>query len=101
MADAFLFADVALMVTLELDLLKTETEVETGAVSGAPAEQHREGFAGRWAEIRQAADMLAAQLGTGLAEAFARLRAHAYAHDLRLADVARDVLARRLRFETG
>jgi hypothetical protein len=42
--------------------------------------------------------MIIAQLGV-TAAAFARLRAYAYAHDRRLGDVARDVVARRLRFE--
>jgi hypothetical protein len=41
--------------------------------------------------------MLTEQLGTGIADAFARLRAYAYSHDLRLADVAGDIVARRLR----
>ena len=41
--------------------------------------------------------MLTEQLGIGIADAFARLRAYAYANDLRLADVARDIVARRLR----
>ena len=41
--------------------------------------------------------MLTEQLGVGIADAFVRLRAYAYAHDLRLSDVARDIVARRLR----
>jgi AmiR/NasT family two-component response regulator len=41
--------------------------------------------------------MLTEQLGVGITEAFARLRAYAYVHDLRLNDVARDIVARRLR----
>ena len=41
--------------------------------------------------------MLTEQLGVGIAEAFVRLRAHAYAYDRRLADVARDIVTRRLR----
>ena len=49
------------------------------------------------AEIDQATGMLTEQLGAGIAEAFVRLRAYAYAHDLRLTDVARDIVARRLR----
>jgi hypothetical protein len=47
------------------------------------------------AEIDQATGMLTVQLGVGVAEAFARLRAHAYASDRRLAHVARDIVARR------
>ncbi len=41
--------------------------------------------------------MLTEQLGVGITEAFVRLRAYAYAHDRRLADVARAIVARRLR----
>jgi AmiR/NasT family two-component response regulator len=40
--------------------------------------------------------MLTEQLGVSAADAFARLRAYAYSHDQRLADVARDIVARRL-----
>ena len=49
------------------------------------------------AEIDQATGMLTEQLGVGITEAFIRLRAYAYAHDRRLADLARDIVARRLR----
>jgi hypothetical protein len=41
--------------------------------------------------------MLTEQLGVGITEAFIRLRAYAYAHDRRLSDLARDIVARRLR----
>jgi len=49
------------------------------------------------AEIDQATGMLTVQLGIPMAEAFVRLRAYAYANDQRLANVARDIVARRLR----
>jgi hypothetical protein len=49
------------------------------------------------AEIDQATGMLTVQLSVTAAEAFARLRAYAYAQDRRLADVAGDIVARRLR----
>jgi hypothetical protein len=49
------------------------------------------------AEIDQATGMLTVQLGVSAAEAFARLRAYAYSQDRRLADVAGDIVARRLR----
>jgi ANTAR domain len=49
------------------------------------------------AEIDQATGMLTVQLGVPVAEAFARLRAYAYTKDRRLADVASDIVARRLR----
>jgi hypothetical protein len=41
--------------------------------------------------------MLTEQLGVSIADAFVRLRAHAYVNDLRLTDVARDIVTRRLR----
>ena len=42
--------------------------------------------------------MISAQLGVSLAEALVRLRARAYAEDRLIAQVAADVVARRLRF---
>jgi hypothetical protein len=51
------------------------------------------------AEIDQATGMLTVQLGVPVAEAFARLRAYAYTEDRRLADVASDIVARRLRLD--
>jgi ANTAR domain len=51
------------------------------------------------AEIDQATGMLTVQLGVPIAEAFARLRAYAYSEDRRLADIASDIVARRLRLD--
>jgi hypothetical protein len=51
------------------------------------------------AQIDQATGMLTVQLGVSAAEAYVRLRAYAYAKDQRLADVARDIVARRLRLD--
>lgn len=51
-------------------------------------------------EVYQAQGMLLVQLGVSAEEALARLRGHAYAHERRLIDVARDILARRLRLES-
>ncbi|MEY9913229.1 hypothetical protein ABIA35_009496 [Catenulispora sp. MAP12-49] len=51
------------------------------------------------AEVHQATGMVSVQLGVSLAEALARLRAFAFGRDLLLADVAADVVARRLRFD--
>jgi len=48
--------------------------------------------------VHQAAGMVAVQLGVSVAEAALRLRAHAFRTDRLVADVARDVTARRLRF---
>jgi hypothetical protein len=49
--------------------------------------------------VHQAAGMVAVQLGVGVSEALLRLRAHAFSTDRLVADVARDVVARRLRFD--
>ncbi len=51
--------------------------------------------------VHQAAGMVAAQLEVSVAEALVRLRAHAFGNDRPLAAVARDVVARALRFEAG
>jgi hypothetical protein len=51
------------------------------------------------AEIHQATGMVLAQLDIAAPDALARLRGHAFAHDRLLVDVARDVVARRLRFD--
>jgi hypothetical protein len=52
----------------------------------------------RHPEVHQATGMLIVQLGVTATVALIRLRAYAYVHDRSLADVARDVVARRLRF---
>jgi hypothetical protein len=49
--------------------------------------------------VHQAAGMVAVQLGVGVDEALLRLRAHAFITDRLVADVARDVVTRRLRFD--
>jgi GAF domain-containing protein len=49
-------------------------------------------------ELFQAQGMVMAQIGGTLTEAMARIRAYAYAKDRRLIDVARDIVARKVRF---
>jgi hypothetical protein len=98
LGDALLFADTATLLLLD---------AQAGGLDGFDG---LDGFHGHddlggqrsdlaWhrAEIDQATGMLTEQLGVGITEAFTRLRAYAYANDLRLADVARDIVARRLR----
>ena len=93
--DALILADAATLL-----LVGQETVPATDA-DGAEAHdglfREREGYR---AEIDQATGMVSVQLGTGIDDAFARLRGYAYAHDHSLTDVARDVVARRLRFVT-
>ncbi len=50
------------------------------------------------AEIHQATGMVVAQLGITATDAFARLRAYAFAAQRPLGEIARDVVARRLHF---
>ena len=92
LGDALLFADAATLL-----LLNAQTD-------GSPvAESDRQPADFPWhrAEIDQATGMLTEQLGVSIADAFARLRAYAYANDLRLSDVAADIVARRLRLHPG
>jgi hypothetical protein len=92
LGDALVFADTATLLLLEAqDLAAGGTGPGTGP-GGQPA-----GLASRRAEIDQATGMLTEQLGVNITDAFARLRAYAYVNDLQLADVARDIVARRLR----
>ena len=49
--------------------------------------------------VHQASGMVAAQLAVSVADALVRLRAHAFANDRPLAEIAADVVARRLRFD--
>jgi ANTAR domain/GAF domain len=90
LGDALLFADAAALL-----LISAGRADETGA-GAAPGGQPA-GLAGHRAEIDQATGMLTEQLGVGITEAFVRLRAYAYAHDRPLADLARDIVARRVR----
>jgi hypothetical protein len=65
-----------------------------------PADGHElEEAVGYRAHLYQAQGMVMVQLGISLAEALVRLRAHAYAEDRPLSEVAADVVARRLRFD--
>jgi hypothetical protein len=50
------------------------------------------------AEVHQATGMVSVQMGVNVLEALALMRAHAFAHNRLLIDVARDVVARRLAF---
>jgi hypothetical protein len=92
LGDALVFADTATLLLLEAqDRAAGEVAAGSGP-GGQPA-----GLAVHRAEIDQATGMLTEQLGVGIAEAFLRLRAYAYAHDRRLSDLAGDIVARRLR----
>ncbi len=51
------------------------------------------------AEVHQATGMISAQLGVGQAEALVRMRAYAFSHQRAVAEVAADVVGRRLRLD--
>jgi AmiR/NasT family two-component response regulator len=52
------------------------------------------------AEVHQATGVVAEQLGIGMTESLARLRAYAYAQGKPLIEIAREVVTRRLRLST-
>lgn len=85
-----------------LVLADLATWVILGLQSGAPGDALHELLTAEpphWAEVHQATGMVSVQLGVGLDEAFVRLRAHAFAEGRPLREIARDVVARRLRLE--
>jgi hypothetical protein len=92
LGDALTFADTATLLLLDSQDPAAGSATVGSGPGGQPAHLtlHR-------AEIDQATGMLTEQLGVGIAEAFIRLRGYAYAHDRRLADLAGDIVARRLR----
>ena len=93
--DCLLLADTATVLLLD-GLGDGAGPAADGDGHGArPAGQPPE-LAAHRAEIDQATGMLTVQLGVGITEAFARLRAYAYTNDRRLADVAAEIVARRL-----
>jgi ANTAR domain/GAF domain len=89
LADGLILADAATVLLLG--------STGHGPADGAGLDGQAPDLAAHRAEIDQATGMLTVQLGVGAAEAFARLRAYAYASDRRLAEVAADIVARRLR----
>ncbi len=89
LADVLVFADVALQLLLDA----------AAGVSGSPACRPLAGLSDRRAVVYQATGMISVQLGVGLAEALARLRAHAFASSAALGEVAAEVVSRRLRFD--
>lgn len=86
---ALIFAEIALTTLLD-------------GQENAPLGAAADGLAGaveRRAELFQAQGMVMVQLGVSLADALARVRAHAYAENRQLGEVAADIIARRLRFD--
>ncbi len=88
-ADALVMADVAAEAIL---LLQAE------APSGALATELETGAEFQWV-IHQAAGMVSAQMDASIGQALIQLRAYAFGNDRPLTNVARDVVARTLRFD--
>lgn len=86
-ADALVVADIAARWVLE-------------AQSGAPADTvatELETGADFHFSVHNAAGIVSIQEGISVSDALIRLRAYAFSHDLPLADVAREIIAHRLR----
>ena len=79
-------------VAMDVVLANQEQAPPDGLASGLRT------LSGSRAEVHQAAGMVSVQVGVSVAEALLLLRARAYADERPLMDVARDVVARRMRF---
>ena len=88
-ADALVLADVAAELILMLQAHAAPGALPVELETGADFQY----------VVHQASGMVAVQLGVEVAEAFVRLKAHAFANGRALTDVARDVVGRRLRFD--
>jgi hypothetical protein len=86
-ADALVAADVAARWVLE---------AQAGAPAGTVAEELQAGSEFHFA-VHNAAGIVSVQEGISVTDALLRLRAFAFSSDRLLADVAQDVIARRLR----
>jgi ANTAR domain len=95
LGDLLILADAATVMLL--DSGHRHAENGDGDGDGAGLGGQAQDLALHRIEIDQATGMLTVQLGVSAAAAFARLRAYAYTQDRRLADVAADIVARRLR----
>ncbi|HET9256874.1 MAG TPA: GAF and ANTAR domain-containing protein [Pseudonocardiaceae bacterium] len=88
LAEAWVFAE------LTLELLFDEQD-GIGLQDGRPVTS---GYFETRPEVHQATGMVSVQLGISVGEAFARLRARAFAENRPLSELATDVVARRIRF---
>lgn len=89
LAEGLVFADVALALILD----------ERGGVSLSADGLADIAVGARRAQVHQATGMVAAQLGVTVSDALAALRAYAYVRGQGLAELAADVLARRVRLD--
>lgn len=89
-ADALVMADIAADAILGL---------QANAPPGTLAAELEVGSDFQYV-VHQATGMVAAQLDISVGQALIRLKAHSFGNDRPLKDVARDVVARKLRFDT-
>jgi len=94
LADAIVAAELAAIPLL--DIMTSDLQA---AVNDPDSDAWSEFNSLSRVEVSQATGMLVADLEIEPAEALARLRAHAYATGRSATDVARDILARRLKLE--
>ena len=87
LTDAFLLADAATDTIFD-DLHGTAPLTLSGLVDIQ-------------AEVHQATGMVAVEMRVSLAEALLRIRGHAFAHHMTLTEVAKEVIERRLRLDSG
>jgi hypothetical protein len=95
LGDALTFANTAMLLLLDSQDRTAGDPAAGPGPGGQPA-----GLTLHRAEIDQVTGMLTEQPGVGIAGAHIWLRAYAYAHDRRLAALARDIVACRLRLLT-
>jgi hypothetical protein len=88
-ADALVMADVAARAILVM-----QADASPGAIADEVEAEANFQFV-----VHQASGMLSVQLNVSVAEALIRLRAYAFRTDRPVADVARQVVERRLRFD--
>jgi hypothetical protein len=92
LADVLVCADAALMLLLSS---------RAGADGDGGPSPLEDGWSNDHAQVYQATGMVSAQRGVGLEVALAVLRAHAFAQDLTLDQVAAAVVTRELRLDHG
>lgn len=91
--DALAYADTALLLVLDDRSGIMASPENNGASSDGVTLWH--------AEVHQAAGMVSAHLGIPVLEALVRLRASAYRQNIRLTELARFIVERRMSFDTN
>ncbi len=89
-ADSLVMADVA---------ARTVIAMQSEAAPGAVAHELESSADFRFS-VHQASGMVSAQLGVSVGEALVRMRAYAFRNNLLLDDIADDIVARTLRFDS-